>query len=200
MNPSGKKADRILQIEALLLAHPEGLSQSELARHLGVHRSTINRYFPSLPKHIYIEDDNGKVSHIETHDTGTFIGESGIAYGAPRNAHCVAAENTTCLVFSPGEPTSFAGRGEGAQFATDTGAAAEVEAADMSLISIDVQAFINHKVRALSQHRSQYPITPDLFPSSVLEEVMGHEHFKLVWSSEAADFDHALVHVDSSSG
>jgi CRISPR-associated endonuclease/helicase Cas3 len=56
-NPSGKKSDRILQIEALLLAHPAGLSQAELARRLGVNRSTINRYLPNLPGHIYIEVD-----------------------------------------------------------------------------------------------------------------------------------------------
>ena len=38
---SQTKAERLIQIEALLLAHPEGLSQSEIAKRLGVHRSTI---------------------------------------------------------------------------------------------------------------------------------------------------------------
>jgi CRISPR-associated endonuclease/helicase Cas3 len=42
------KAERLLQIEALLLAHPEGLSPSEIARKTGVHRSTIYRYLPDL--------------------------------------------------------------------------------------------------------------------------------------------------------
>jgi len=36
------KAERLLQIEALLLEFPEGLSQAEIARRLKVHRSTIN--------------------------------------------------------------------------------------------------------------------------------------------------------------
>lgn len=57
MNRAGNKAERILQIEALLLAHPEGLSQAEIARRLMVNRSTINRYLPDLPKHVYIEAD-----------------------------------------------------------------------------------------------------------------------------------------------
>lgn len=61
MNPSFKKVDRLLQIEALLLAHPQGLTQAELARRLEVNRSTIGRYIPHLPKNIYIDDlDGGK--------------------------------------------------------------------------------------------------------------------------------------------
>ena len=59
MNPSEKKATRLLQLEALLLAHPEGLTQSEIARKLNVNRSTINRYFPDLPKHIYWDEMDG---------------------------------------------------------------------------------------------------------------------------------------------
>jgi CRISPR-associated endonuclease/helicase Cas3 len=60
MNPSDRKAGRLLQIEALLLAHPAGLIQSEIASRLGVHRSTIGRYLPDLPKHIYIDDEDGQ--------------------------------------------------------------------------------------------------------------------------------------------
>ncbi len=58
MKPAQVKAERLLQIEALLLAHPEGLSQAELARRLSVNRSTIGRYIPDLPKYIYIDVDN----------------------------------------------------------------------------------------------------------------------------------------------
>lgn len=53
------KAARLLQIEDLLLAHPEGLSQSELARKLTVNRSTISRYLPDIPPHVYIDDQDG---------------------------------------------------------------------------------------------------------------------------------------------
>jgi CRISPR-associated endonuclease/helicase Cas3 len=57
MDRAQNKAERLIQIENLLLAHPEGLTQAEIARRLKVDRSTINRYIPVLPKHIYIEDD-----------------------------------------------------------------------------------------------------------------------------------------------
>ena len=36
-------ADRLSQIEQLLLAHPEGLLRADIARRLGVHRSTVTR-------------------------------------------------------------------------------------------------------------------------------------------------------------
>lgn len=56
MSRAETKAARLMKIEDLLLAHPKGLSQSEIARHLEVNRSTVNRYLPDLPQHIYIDD------------------------------------------------------------------------------------------------------------------------------------------------
>ncbi len=65
MDRADSKAQRLLQIEQLLWAHPEGLTRAELARRLGVHRSTITRYANAghLPPSIY-EDDDGKL-HVD---------------------------------------------------------------------------------------------------------------------------------------
>jgi len=57
MNRSANKSSRLLQVENLLLSHPEGLSQAEIARRLGVDRATINRDLPDLPGHIFQEED-----------------------------------------------------------------------------------------------------------------------------------------------
>lgn len=57
MTRAQNKAERLIQIENLLLAHPEGMTQAEIARRLDVDRSTITRYVADVPKHIYIEDD-----------------------------------------------------------------------------------------------------------------------------------------------
>lgn len=67
MSLAVNKASRLLQIEELLLAHPEGLSQAEIARRLGVHRSTINRYLPDLPHHIYLDIDDRDRWKIDRH-------------------------------------------------------------------------------------------------------------------------------------
>jgi len=55
-----EKAQRLLQIQQLLWAHPEGMTRAEIARRVGVNRSTITKYLDNnqLPPGIY-EDDLG---------------------------------------------------------------------------------------------------------------------------------------------
>lgn len=61
MSHAENKAARLGQIEALLLSHREGMIPAEIARKMGVHRSTILRNLPDLPKHIYVDDlDEGR--------------------------------------------------------------------------------------------------------------------------------------------
>jgi LmbE family N-acetylglucosaminyl deacetylase len=124
---------------------------------------------------IVVEDSTGS-QHVATRGPGVFIGEDGLAFGKPRNAHVIAATNVTCLVFSPGEPTHFAGRGEQAQFATgdnlDT-----MTAAGQATSCIDVRDFVPKKMAAMAEHRSQYPVTPDMFPIELVEEMLGYEYF-----------------------
>lgn len=59
MTRSQNKSQRLAQIEALLLDHPEGLSQSDMARRLGVNRSTINRNLIDISAPIY--EEQGKL-------------------------------------------------------------------------------------------------------------------------------------------
>jgi CRISPR-associated endonuclease/helicase Cas3 len=61
MNRAEEKAQRLLQVEKLLWAHPEGLTRAEIARRLGVNRSTITKYLDAgqLPPGIYEDDLDG---------------------------------------------------------------------------------------------------------------------------------------------
>ena len=61
MNRAEEKAQRLLQIEKLLWAHPEGLTRAEIARRTGVNRSTITKYLnkDQLPPGIYDDDLDG---------------------------------------------------------------------------------------------------------------------------------------------
>lgn len=63
MSRAENKTQRLLQMEALLLSHPEGLTQSEIARHLGVDRSVIHRNLYDFGKlYPVIEHEDGRVS------------------------------------------------------------------------------------------------------------------------------------------
>jgi len=59
INRAETKSARLSQIEALLIDRPEGISQAELARHLGVHRSTILRNLADISAPIY--EDHGSI-------------------------------------------------------------------------------------------------------------------------------------------
>jgi LmbE family N-acetylglucosaminyl deacetylase len=124
---------------------------------------------------IVIEDSAGS-QHVATRGPGVFIGEEGLAFGKPRNAHVIAATNVTCLVLSPAEPTHFAGRGEQAHYATgeklDT-----MTPAGQATTCIDVRDYVTKKMAAMAEHRSQYPVTPDMFPIELVEEMLGYEYF-----------------------
>ncbi|WP_422482289.1 helix-turn-helix transcriptional regulator [Pleomorphochaeta sp. DL1XJH-081] len=55
------KGERVAQLDLLLHSHPEGLRRSEIARRLGVHRSTISRYIDELKQYIDIYEDNNLI-------------------------------------------------------------------------------------------------------------------------------------------
>lgn len=63
MSRAENKAERLLRMEALLLSHPQGLTQSEMARKLGVDRSVVHRNLRDFQK-IYPteEHDDGRIS------------------------------------------------------------------------------------------------------------------------------------------
>lgn len=56
------KAERLLQLEALLLLHPEGMRRTQIAARLGVDRSTAGRYVSELTDLVpIVEEDDGRL-------------------------------------------------------------------------------------------------------------------------------------------
>lgn len=55
------KAERVSQLELLLRSHPEGLRRAEIARRLGVHRSTISRYVDALKDRLDIVEEHNLI-------------------------------------------------------------------------------------------------------------------------------------------
>lgn len=55
------KGERVAQLELLLRSHPEGLRRAEIARRLGVHRSTISRYVEELAEKTELYEENNLI-------------------------------------------------------------------------------------------------------------------------------------------
>ena len=58
------KGERVAQLELILRSHPEGLRKSDIARRIGVHRSTIGRYIDELKQYSDIYEDNNLVKIV----------------------------------------------------------------------------------------------------------------------------------------
>lgn len=131
---------------------------------------------------IVVEAEDGAMHRRDVSGAGCFVGEDGLATGRPRNAHVIASEDVTCLVLAPHPPSSSVGRGAG------SGSAAPVAASTSQAVgrtgcvheerfTVDVSTTLDRKVAALASHRSQYAFEPGLFPRSMLERLLGTEHF-----------------------
>lgn len=124
------------------------------------------------------EDEAGSLHTLARIGPGHFFGEEGLAYHQPRNAHVVAVEDVTCLVFSAEAPSNFAGRGAGTQVAgTAVRAIDEPQPFPGEIIELDVGDYVPQKVAAMAAHRTQFPLEPNLLPLSILQEMLDHEYF-----------------------
>jgi LmbE family N-acetylglucosaminyl deacetylase len=148
------------------------------------------------------EDQAGNVRVVGRSGAGEFLGETGVVTGEPRNAHVVAVDDVTCLVFSASSPTPFLGRGadarltEGQPSEDGPGERLQASGAPGATTCIDVHAYVDHKIRAIAAYRSQYPIDPGMFPMSTLEEMFGREYFVRILPPPALEDD--LLEVDRS--
>ncbi|HWQ15905.1 MAG TPA: PIG-L family deacetylase [Roseiflexaceae bacterium] len=124
------------------------------------------------------EDPDGALHPLERLQPGAFFGEQGLAHHKPRNAHVVAVDSVTCLVFAPSAPTAFAGRGATASADLETHISqSQEELCGGATTCIDVRDFVGQKMAAIAAHRTQYPLEPDMLPLSMLQEMMGREYF-----------------------
>ena len=128
------------------------------------------------------EQSDGTLQTLNTIGPGAFFGERGLALHQPRNAHVIAQDDVTCLVMSMSEAIAFGGRGSNAVLVA--GADRSAGSADSPLVDtgaathcIDVSPFVTQKIAAMAAHRSQYPITTDMFPHDLLVDLMGREYF-----------------------
>jgi LmbE family N-acetylglucosaminyl deacetylase len=123
-----------------------------------------------------LEEADGTLKVLAERGPGQFFGERGLALNQPRANHVIAIENTTCLVFSTEIPSAWQGRGPDANITGQSGADTFHDTGSFTTC-IDVTNFVEQKVAAMAAHRTQYPISPDMFPMSMLREMLGREYF-----------------------
>jgi LmbE family N-acetylglucosaminyl deacetylase len=121
------------------------------------------------------EADDGSIEHLDSASAGTFFGERGLADGGVRAAHVIATSSVTCFVLSPGAPSNAAGRGTTSEVAAiDTD---DQDGTSTAEFEFDVSQHATAKLRALACHRSQYALTADMFPTSIVQGLFGTERF-----------------------
>jgi len=123
------------------------------------------------------EDQDGQPHVLAQLERGSFFGQHGLAHGQPAGAHVVARSSVTCLVFAPGAPTAFAGRGSKGGYAFELHAADGEALYGDATTAIDVADYVEHKIAAIAAHRTQCPIEPDMLPLSIFRAILGCEYF-----------------------
>lgn len=127
------------------------------------------------------EQADGTLRMLARLDPGAFFGEESLAHQKPRDTHVVAAENVTCLVFSPGAPMAALRQGEEAQLTGFT-PANEREGGDglEATTCIEVGPYVQQKIEAIAAYRSD-PIEVERLPLPSLQQLMGREYFVRVY-------------------
>jgi LmbE family N-acetylglucosaminyl deacetylase len=127
------------------------------------------------------EEEDGTRRVLRRLGAGEFFGELAVAHGRPRSASVVATEPVTCLVLATETPTAFAGRGAQARLTKAVGlVVGDVEQSADALFGIDVANHLDQKLAAMAAHQTQYPVRPELYPSTLLRAVFGRESFVAV--------------------
>lgn len=130
---------------------------------------------------VFREHGDGELAPVGTVGVGEFIGETGLAHGAERNAHCVASSDCACFVLTASEDASWKPRGAPSDaLVATTGDGDDGCERSVDELVVDVGDLVDRKVKALGCHRSQYTIEPGLFPQSMLVDLLGSESFREV--------------------
>jgi hypothetical protein len=124
------------------------------------------------------ETSDGRKRVLARKGPGEFLGETSLLAGQPSRVDVVAAGGVTCLVLARERPSVHAPRG--AETRVADAAPAEVQEGrddDRATTAIDVSQYVLRKLAAISAHRTQYPIAPELLPASLLQPMLGTEYF-----------------------
>jgi LmbE family N-acetylglucosaminyl deacetylase len=133
------------------------------------------------------EDPDGSLRKIDEMGPGFFFGEEGLATNQPRNAHILARDSVSCLVLSPWQPEPFRGRGRHATLAIN--ACHSHTEHIQATICIDVSHYMSQKIAAITAHRTQCPVSLDLLPKTIWDDLFAQEYFVRMYPTTDTEAD-----------
>lgn len=142
---------------------------------------------------VIYEAEDGTLSLRQQLGPGQFFGELGLAHHQARAAHVIASQSVTCMVLSPHVASNYEGRGAAALAGPDPAETLPQETELRITTKIDVSKFIEQKVAALTAHRTQFPLEPEMLPGSMLQALMGYEYFVKVHPPPALENGFVLM-------
>lgn len=123
------------------------------------------------------ETSDGRKRVLARKGPGAFLGETSLLGGQPSQVDVVAASGVTCLVLARERPSLHAPRGAETRAADALAGVKEDRDDRRATTAIDVSRYVPRKFAAMSAHRTQYPIDPELLIASPLQTLLGTEYF-----------------------
>jgi LmbE family N-acetylglucosaminyl deacetylase len=123
------------------------------------------------------ETVDGRKRVLARKGPGELLGETSLLGGQPSRVDIVSAGRVTCLLLVRERLSLHAPRGAETRVSDAPADVNEGRDDRRATTAIDVSRYVPQKLAAMSAHRTQFPIAPDLLIASPVQTLLGTEYF-----------------------